>query len=118
MKANTIVFDIGSTYTKAVAYHLKKGSLCFLAAGQAPTTLSDVAVGAELVALGAATVLVEPVLDDEPAVVGASVVVKTSLSANGTPASGDASGSPAATCLSTAAAAASASWAPTCRKAW
>ena len=46
MKANTIVFDIGSTYTKAVAYHLKKGSLCFLAAGQAPTTLSDVAVGA------------------------------------------------------------------------
>ncbi|KAF5090672.1 MutL protein [anaerobic digester metagenome] len=46
MKANTIVFDIGSTYTKAAAYHLKKGSLCFLAAGQAPTTLSDVAVGA------------------------------------------------------------------------
>ena len=46
MKANTIVFDIGSTYTKAVAYHLKKGSLSFLAAGQAPTTLSDVAVGA------------------------------------------------------------------------
>lgn len=54
----------------------------------------------------------------DPQVVGMSVVVKTSLSASGTPASADGSRSPAATALSTAAAAASASSAATCRNAW
>ncbi len=46
MKANTIVFDIGSTYTKAVAYHLVKGQLTWLGSGQSATTLEDVAIGA------------------------------------------------------------------------
>src|SRR4051812_45659777 len=46
-----------------------------------------------------------------------SVVVKTSLSASGTPASGDGSASPAATAASTSAAAASAFSAATCRNA-
>ena len=54
----------------------------------------------------------------EPQVVGISVVVKTSLSASGTPASGDGSCSPAASVASTAAAAASACSAATCRNAW
>src|SRR3954447_3651312 len=53
----------------------------------------------------------------EPQVVGMSVVVKTSLSASGTPASGDGSASPAATAASTSAAAASAFSAATCRNA-
>ncbi|WP_242852523.1 glutamate mutase L [Acetobacterium bakii] len=47
MKANTIVFDIGSTYTKAVAYHLIPGRLTYLGVGQAATTLEDVAIGAQ-----------------------------------------------------------------------
>lgn len=46
MKANTIVYDIGSTYTKAVAYHLIKGQLTWLGTGQSATTLDDVAIGA------------------------------------------------------------------------
>lgn len=46
MKANTIVFDIGSTYTKAVAYHLVKGRLTWLGSGQSVTSLEDVAIGA------------------------------------------------------------------------
>src|SRR3954468_2277691 len=46
-----------------------------------------------------------------------SVVVKTSLSASGTPASGDGSASPAATAASTSAAAASALSPATCRNA-
>lgn len=46
MKANMIVFDIGSTYTKAVAYHLVKGQLTWLGSGQSATTLEDVAIGA------------------------------------------------------------------------
>ncbi len=54
----------------------------------------------------------------DPQVVGMSTVVKTSLSASGTPASGEGSRSPAATALSTTAAAPSASSAATCRKAW
>lgn len=45
MKVNTIVFDIGSTYTKAVAYHLVKGRLTWLGSGQTPTTLNDVVIG-------------------------------------------------------------------------
>ena len=54
----------------------------------------------------------------DPQVVGMSAVVKTSLSASGTPASGDGSCSPASTAASTRAAVASASSAATCRKAW
>src|ERR1700754_4821641 len=54
----------------------------------------------------------------DPHVVGMSVVVKTSLSASGTPASGDGSASPAATAESTLAAAASACSSATCKNAW
>src|SRR3546814_11134289 len=54
----------------------------------------------------------------DPQVVGMSVVVNTSLSASGTPASGDGSCSPAATLASIAAAAASARSPATRRKAW
>ena len=54
----------------------------------------------------------------DPHVVGMSVVVKTSLRASGTPASGEAGLSPAASAASTAAAAASAWSPPTCRNAW
>src|SRR6202035_5013249 len=53
----------------------------------------------------------------DPAVVGRSVVVNTSLRASGTPASGP-SGAPAARLASTARAAASAWAVPTCRNAW
>src|SRR5262249_14875349 len=53
----------------------------------------------------------------EPQVVGMSAVVNTSLSASGTPASGDTSCSPAATAAATTAATASASSAATCQKA-
>jgi len=54
----------------------------------------------------------------DPQVVGMSVAVNTSLSASGTPASGDGSSSPAATAASTRAACASAPSAATCRNAW
>src|SRR5215207_1782861 len=47
-----------------------------------------------------------------------SVVVNTSLSASGTPASGDGNDSPAATAASTLAASASARSSATCRNAW
>src|SRR6202046_3389829 len=53
----------------------------------------------------------------EPHVVGMSTLVKTSLSASGTPASAEAGCSPAASDLSTAAAADSAASAATCRNA-
>lgn len=46
MNANILVFDLGSTYTKAVAYRLDGETLSLLGVGQSPTTLSDVAVGA------------------------------------------------------------------------
>src|SRR5437764_463723 len=61
---------------------------------------------------------VQPSRIFDPQVVGISVVVNTSLSANGTPARGDGSDSPAATALSTAAAEASALSPATCRNAW
>ena len=54
----------------------------------------------------------------DPQVVGMSVVVNTSLSASGTPASGEGSCSPAATMVSISAAAASARSAATCKNAW
>ncbi len=53
----------------------------------------------------------------DPQVVGMSIVVKTSLSASGTPASGDAGGVPASSAASTRAADCSADSAATCRKA-
>src|SRR5690606_12663458 len=53
----------------------------------------------------------------DPQVVGMSMVVKTSLSANGTPASGNGNSSPAATAASTRAAALNALFAATCRNA-
>src|SRR5882757_379870 len=53
----------------------------------------------------------------EPQVVGMSEVASTSLSASGTPASGEAGSFPLASAASTSAAAASAGWVATCRKA-
>ncbi|MDR1194331.1 MAG: glutamate mutase L [Peptococcaceae bacterium] len=47
-EANLLVYDVGSTYTKATAFRLEEsGSLLFLARGQSPTTLEDVLLGAE-----------------------------------------------------------------------
>ncbi|MEA5073527.1 MAG: glutamate mutase L [Eubacterium aggregans] len=46
MDANLIVFDIGSTWTKAVAFRLDGRKLTYLARGQATTTVKDVALGA------------------------------------------------------------------------
>ena len=59
MLANILVYDIGSTYTKVVAFSEKNGTLSFLGRGQAPTTLSNVMDGtrgaeAELAAQGIA----------------------------------------------------------------
>lgn len=45
MKANIVVFDIGSTYVKVAAFFLSEGRLHFLAKGQVPTTLSNIMVG-------------------------------------------------------------------------
>ena len=39
MKANILVYDVGSTYTKGAAFALADGKLTFLARGQHPTTL-------------------------------------------------------------------------------
>lgn len=47
MIANILVFDVGSTYTKASAFSLEGSQLTFLARGQAPTTLEDVMIGVE-----------------------------------------------------------------------
>jgi uncharacterized protein (TIGR01319 family) len=46
--ANVLVYDIGSTYTKAAAFHLDSAGneVEFLGRGQSPTTLDDVLVGA------------------------------------------------------------------------
>lgn len=43
--ANIIVFDIGSTFTKAAAFHLCGEELRFLDRGQARTTLKDIMAG-------------------------------------------------------------------------
>ena len=47
MQANIIVYDLGSTYTKAAAFRLENGELQFLGRGQHPTTLQDVSIGAK-----------------------------------------------------------------------
>ena len=41
MLANIIVFDVGSTYTKAAAFHMKleEESATFLGRGQSPTNI-------------------------------------------------------------------------------
>ena len=46
MLANIIVFDVGSTYTKACAFRLDRGRFTFLGRGQSPTTLHDIMEGA------------------------------------------------------------------------
>ena len=45
LAANIIVYDVGSTYTKAAAFNLTDQQLVFLQRGQAPTTLHDVMIG-------------------------------------------------------------------------
>lgn len=45
MQANILVYDVGSTYTKAAAFSLKAGAFTFLGQGQSPTTLRDVLEG-------------------------------------------------------------------------
>ncbi len=46
MKANILVYDVGSTYTKGAAFALEDGKLTFLARGQHPTTLENISDGA------------------------------------------------------------------------
>lgn len=45
MVANILVYDVGSTYTKAAAFSLTDGRLAFLGRGQSPTTLEDILLG-------------------------------------------------------------------------
>lgn len=44
---NVIVYDIGSTYTKAAAFALDKGELFFLGRTQSPTTVENIGIGAQ-----------------------------------------------------------------------
>lgn len=47
-EANLLVYDVGSTYTKAAAFRLEEpANLTFLGRGQSPTTLEDVLLGVE-----------------------------------------------------------------------
>lgn len=46
MQANILVYDVGSTYTKAAAFSLERGAFTFLGRGQSPTTLHNVMEGA------------------------------------------------------------------------
>ena len=46
MQANILVYDVGSTYTKAAAFALKDRRFTFLGRGQSPTPLHDVMEGA------------------------------------------------------------------------
>ncbi len=48
LTANILVYDVGSTYTKAAAFRLEDDQLHFLGRGQSPTTLQDVMIGADL----------------------------------------------------------------------
>lgn len=45
MKANILVYDVGSTYTKVAAFRLENETLRFLGGGQHPTTLDDINIG-------------------------------------------------------------------------
>ena len=46
MRANTLVYDVGSTYTKAAAFRLERGKFTFLGRGQSLTTLDNIMDGA------------------------------------------------------------------------
>ena len=46
MLANILVYDVGSTYTKAAAFRMDHGELTFLGRGQSPTTLENILDGA------------------------------------------------------------------------
>ncbi len=46
MTANIVVYDVGSTYTKACAFCLENETFHFLGRGQSPTTLFDIGTGA------------------------------------------------------------------------
>ena len=46
-QANIIVYDVGSTYTKAVAFALDQDHLDFLGRAQSPTTLNDIMEGVD-----------------------------------------------------------------------
>lgn len=46
MLANILVYDVGSTYTKAAAFRLDHGTFTFLGRGQSPTTLENILEGA------------------------------------------------------------------------
>lgn len=46
MLANILVYDVGSTYTKAAAFRLDHGEFTFLGRGQSPTTLENIREGA------------------------------------------------------------------------
>ena len=52
MQANILVYDVGSTYTKAAAFALKDRRFTFLGRGQSPTTLHDVMEGARRAVAG------------------------------------------------------------------
>ncbi len=45
MKANTFVYDVGSTYTKLSAFTVNKGEINFIARTQVPTTIDDIGKG-------------------------------------------------------------------------
>ncbi len=44
-KIDTVVFDVGSTYTKVSAFALEDGEYCWLDRAQAPTTVEDIDQG-------------------------------------------------------------------------
>lgn len=46
MLANILVYDVGSTYTKAAAFNLDHGKFTYLGRGQSPTTLDNILDGA------------------------------------------------------------------------
>ena len=44
MKANLLVYDVGSTYTKLTAFLLEKGVLDYVGRSQSPTTIQDIEI--------------------------------------------------------------------------
>lgn len=55
--ADIVVFDVGSTYTKASAFALTGGELAWLARAQAPTTVADIDTGLTAATAGLAATL-------------------------------------------------------------
>ncbi|MCP1101844.1 uncharacterized protein (TIGR01319 family) [Aequitasia blattaphilus] len=47
MQGNIVVYDVGSTYTKAAAFRLEEGKLSFLGRGQSLTTIENIGKGAK-----------------------------------------------------------------------